>query len=912
MTRVDASAQTATAAKTVTVRAGTDYDRDGVWRMLFGNAWRDVWSAEITVPVLDLDTYAGGLTPTKAGGNQSRTLRFDGADGRSYVFRSTEKNVEKVLPPDLKKTVVSTIAGDQRATLHPTNHATVAALQEALGLLHTVPTLVVLPDDPRLGEFREDFANMLGQIEERPDENENGPTFANAKKIQGADKVLENLEESLDNRLDAREYLAVRLLDFLVGDCDRGADQWRFAKFDSGDTDVYRPIARDRDYSFMKMEGLAATVGRRVYPRLVNFNHRFPAMRSLLFMTQEFDRSHLVALDWSEWEKVIATMQLKLTDPVIERAVQQMPEPHARLSAPTIVPGLVERRDALRELAREYYLVVNQEADIFGSDEDERVDIERLPDGAVRVRMWRRGADAPLTAGMAVHRAGVSGAAGASAAGGAAGGATGASATGSATTARGDVLAFQRTFVPSETKEVRVYLERGNDHAVVRGTCDRSIMVRVTGGEGDDTLADSSSVAHGPRTRFYDASGDNTLLPGAYTRIDTKPFVAEPPRRSLDPEENEKPVDNPRLVSEERRGRFRDLMPGSEDVIERQMHTGQRYWGSTSSITGMTGYRESGGVLLGLGPSVTHFDFRHQPYAWRADARVMIGTRNSGFGLQLDADRYLENSRWGMALFAHASELESNRFYGYGNDSKLIDDDFTLVERFEILAKPALGYAINSTSRLAFGASFKYIDADVPDASPAAEAVPLGTTEPFGQLGAFADLELDWTRTDAEQQSGWGLTAGGSAYPAGWDVEDGFGEAHALARVFVPMGWPTLALRAGGQRAWGAFPLHESAFLGGRWTLRGYRWNRFAGDASAYGSAELRVPLFRVTLLTRGQLGVIGFSDAGRVWMDGQSQGDWHMGYGGGLWFGSLHRQFSATYAHGDEHRIYFYTSMPF
>lgn len=67
-----------------------------------------------------------------------------------------------------------------------------------------------------------------------------------------------------------------------------------------------------------------------------------------------------------------------------------------------------------------------------------------------------------------------------------------------------------------------------------------------------------------------------------------------------------------------------------------------------------------------------------------------------------------------------------------------------------------------------------------------------------------------------------------------------------------------------------------------------------------------------MTLLTRGQLGVIGFTDTGRVWMDDESDGDWHTGFGGGLWFGTVGRQVSATYAYGDEHRVYFYTSMPF
>jgi len=60
---VDALADRNESSETVTVRASDEFDHNGIWRMLFGNAWRDVWAAEITVPVLDLGSYAGGLKP---------------------------------------------------------------------------------------------------------------------------------------------------------------------------------------------------------------------------------------------------------------------------------------------------------------------------------------------------------------------------------------------------------------------------------------------------------------------------------------------------------------------------------------------------------------------------------------------------------------------------------------------------------------------------------------------------------------------------------------------------------------------------------------------------------------------------------------------------------------------------------
>ncbi len=858
---------------TVSVRAGPQYERGAFWRTLFGDEWREVWTAPITVPVLDLDAYAGGLTPFKAGGNQSKTLRMRGADGRTYVFRSTHKNVQKTLADDLQDTPLGAIAQDQAASLHPSCQLVVAVLQDAVGLLHTPPTLVVMPDDPRLGEYRKDFANALGEIEERPDDEGKGAPFAGANKINGTDKLLENLEESMDQKLDSREYLTARLLDFIVGDTDRGSDQWRFAQYKRDGRVVYRPIPRDRDYAFIRVEGLLMGIGKSVHPRLVDFKDQYPKLKSLVYMTQEFDRGQLVDLPWSAWDKVTSAMQRKLTDDVIERAVKQLPKAHYEKSGPEIAAALQARRNALPTIAREYYLLVNQDAEIFATDQAEHAVIDRHPDGSVSVQVFRTGGDAVVASYGARPPA------------------------------------FERRFVRDETREIRLHLERGNDAVLVRGSSDRSITVRVIGGEGDDVFADSSHVVHGAATHFYDASGSNTYFRGARTVVTTEPFVTPPPQRE-DGEEEES-EDDTREISEERRGRFRDQAPESKDFLEEKFGSGPRDWGKGRDWTPMTGYRESGGVILGYGPTMTDYGFRYRPYAWRADLRAMVGTRNGGLGLQAQLDRRFENSPWSVSVFALATQLESNRFYGYGNDTELIDPALTLVERDEVLAHVLLRYSFNSTSMVSFGPVVEYVKPDVPSGSPAAVDAPLGS-DPFGQIGARVDLTIDRTQVLPDQQSGFGVDVGASAYPAAWDAVESFGEAHALARLFIPMGWPTLALRAGGQHNWGEFPLHESAFIGGRWTLRGFRWNRFSGDASAFGAAELRVPLFRLTLLTRGQLGAVGFTDVGRVWMNDVSAGDWHTGVGGGLWFGSLGRQVSVTYAKGDEHRIYFYYGMPF
>jgi hemolysin activation/secretion protein len=106
---------------------------------------------------------------------------------------------------------------------------------------------------------------------------------------------------------------------------------------------------------------------------------------------------------------------------------------------------------------------------------------------------------------------------------------------------------------------------------------------------------------------------------------------------------------------------------------------------------------------------------------------------------------------------------------------------------------------------------------------------------------------------------------------------------------------PTLALRVDGKKLWGTFPFQESAFLGGPTSLRGYYPQRFAGDASLAGSAELRLSLARTAGFLPALWGVFGNADAGRVYVDGRSPGGWHTGVGGGVWVALLDRANTAS-----------------
>src|SRR4029078_92831 len=157
------------APETREVVIGKEYEAGGFHRWLWGTDYRALWTMPVKVRVLDLHHFAGGLTPVmRVGGQQTKGLAMKGADGRDYTFRSIDKDPGSILPEDLRDTWVRSIIQDQMAASHPASFLVADELMGAAGILRTPQLLVVLPDDPALGEFRKDFAGAVGQVYEFP------------------------------------------------------------------------------------------------------------------------------------------------------------------------------------------------------------------------------------------------------------------------------------------------------------------------------------------------------------------------------------------------------------------------------------------------------------------------------------------------------------------------------------------------------------------------------------------------------------------------------------------------------------------------------------------------------------------------------------------------------------------------
>jgi outer membrane protein assembly factor BamA len=299
------------------------------------------------------------------------------------------------------------------------------------------------------------------------------------------------------------------------------------------------------------------------------------------------------------------------------------------------------------------------------------------------------------------------------------------------------------------------------------------------------------------------------------------------------------------------------------------------------------------GLFVGGGYAFSRYGFRKLPFAYRHRIRTGFATGPTAFRVEYAGEFHRENSGVTTLVEARASGIEVIRFHGFGNDTRAPgSDEFYRVTQQQYRLAPSLMVPLTPRLFLKFGPELTYVSTDRRPGRFLATINPYGVGQ-FGELGARASLAFDSRDHPLAPTRGVRLEAGGAVHPAWWDVQETFGEAWGEATMALtarmPLA-PTLALRAGGRKLWGAYPYFEAAFIGDRNTVRLGREERYAGDASAYGSAELRLRLTRMTVVLPADFGIFGLADAGRVFLAGESSDTWHTAFGGGVWLGFLSR----------------------
>jgi predicted MPP superfamily phosphohydrolase len=415
---------------------------------------------------------------------------------------------------------------------------------------------------------------------------------------------------------------------------------------------------------------------------------------------------------------------------------------------------------------------------------------------------------------------------------------------------------YYREFDKKDTKEIRIYGFAGDDKFVFKGNTKNKIKVRVIAGSGIDNVVDESTNKSRKNIFIYDMKDSLQIAKGGSTRLrlSNKVNVNEYDRASF---------------------KYNSIFP----LV-------------------YLGYTPDDGILVGGGFIKTTYAFRKLPYATRHQFAGGVSFLTGAFKMKYTGHFTKSVGNLDIYLSANLQSPRNSNFYGLGNESIKDPDEKSSYYRFnysDFKVDPMLLWNISSKHKFKFGLAYRqtyvaderftsggYItDSDWKDY----------LEDPVGRqnyLGIQANYEFDSRDNTLIPKKGMSFSIGASTLDRFDEEFANFTNIRTELSVFKTVKLPrdlTFGARFGGASNIGDYHYLLSNKIGGKNSLRGFRRDRFYGRSSLYNTVEMRYDLYKIkTIVFPFTIGLIGFHDVGRVWLDGEDSDKWHQSYGAGVY----------------------------
>ena len=347
------------------VKAHESYNKHGIaHKWWFGENYRKEWATETKVPVIKISQFNGGLTPTElGGGHQTKSLRLVDKQGKEWTLRSIEKYPEVLVPEALRNTFAKDWVDDNMSAQHPYAALVVPVLAEAVGVPHSNPVIGWVARDTAFGKHASIFENTLCLLEEREPLGDSDNTK----------KMFEKLDEDSENKVNAEGFLKAHLLDVIIGDWDRHADQWRWKDTKEGGGKYYTAVPRDRDQVFYLNQGTIPNIASRSWllPFLQGYDYRVKNINTYLWESRDMATRILTELSHDQWMRVTQNVAASLPDSIFERALQKLPQSVYTIRHEELLGKLKSQRDHLHIESDKFFRFLNNVVEVKMSDNNE-------------------------------------------------------------------------------------------------------------------------------------------------------------------------------------------------------------------------------------------------------------------------------------------------------------------------------------------------------------------------------------------------------------------------------------------------------------------------------------------------------------------------------------------------------------
>jgi hypothetical protein len=783
---ITANAQTGQ-GDSVTIQVRPDYDKVGKFkRFLLGENYRKEFAAPTTLPVIHISQIHGGLEPIRTGGGmQTVSLRLKDKTGKEWVLRNLEKNPDPLLPEALRQTFVRDVLDDYMSAQHPFAPLIVPVLAEAAGVPHANPIIGMVAPDSALGAYQQLFAGSVALLEEREPMGKSDNTV----------EMQEELKADNDNSYNHKSFLRARLLDLLLSDWDRHPDQWRWVDTKKGKGKFYEPVPRDRDQALFIRQGLMPYFASRpwILPTLQGFDGDINHVKYSLIKSNFINGYMASQFSHEEWIQITNDFVKAITDSVIEKAFQKLPASAYKIRGAQLAAQMKQRRDNIPKAMEQFYRFINKRLDIQATDKNELFEITGTKDNRLTITARKIGSKGPS----------------------------------------GEIL-FSKTYNPSLTKEIRLYLHDGNDSVTINNET-APIKLRIIGADGKKSYNIANSRK---RVRLYE--NDTAYIPVNLYNMTMPLYTAG------------FNLDDGLIFGIG----FKHIHQGFRKLpyaSVQQLMVAHSFSTSAFRITYRGEWLKVAGNLDFTLQAVAKAPDNTQNFFGRGNTTIFNKTGNFRRFYRTRFAIYQVDPafRWRFSKGGAFSIGPSLQFYRYDRDENI----------GRLISFPALIGSYDSSI----------------------------VEEKKEHLGLVVNLSLDNRNSRLFPDSGIFFNIRAQAYAGMNDYSKTFIQfipEFAFYKALNARRTIILAERLGGGISVGKTAFYQSLFLGGHENLLGYRQFRFAGQHSLYNNLELRIKLADfANYILPGQFGITGFFDIGRVWEKTNNSGEWHNGAGGGVYF---------------------------
>ncbi len=622
-----------------------------------------------------------------------------------------------------------------------------------------------------------------------------------------------------DNSYDAISFMKARMLDVLLADWDRHGDQWRFYnQHKKGESKYYTAIPRDRDMALNITQGFLPTIIKRLLlmPRVHGFKANVTGGSNYYLYKSAFLNAHPASqISHEKWTQTAEEFKAALTDSVLELAIKSMPAEIYKMRFNQTLQALKARRDDMPKAMEKYYRFNNKIVDIRTSNKNEWVDI--ADDDAGR-GLW-----------VTIRKINKEG-------------------------KLRDTL-MSKLYERSITKEIRLYVAKGNDSVVVNNTT--SIKLRIIGGQGDKAY---NVVASKKKISLYDRELEHYY--GKHHRI-------------------------------------------KKHILDDSLQTAFVPVNSYSTVLPLAtaALNVDDGLFLGAGIRyMRQQGFRTVPYSSLHTFMASHAFSTNAFKVKYGGEWLQAIGKADLLISGEAKAPNNTQnFFGRGNETVYEKEEQSIRHyrtRFNLYQlQSALRWRGVKGTALSVGPSLQYYHLDANNNvgrfinnTELLQTYDSATiTKDKVHLGIVANYTLDQRNDKVLPTWGAYVNVTMQAYAGLNNYSKSFVQLIpeiALYKSLNARQTIVLANRIGGGFTLGKTAFYQSMFLGGHENLLGYRQFRFAGQQSVYNNLELRIALSDFgNYILKGQLGLTGFYDIGRVWQQGERSGKWHNGVGAGVYF---------------------------